>query len=114
MADQTLRFALDFANIEEADDGNTTYFGGTYLLDGAEKRGHGDDRSSNFRHDVEDHILEACQAKWAELKEMGAFDVSVDLVDELNGEVDDLVNGNASGTIVVTKQDNGIFVVTRE
>jgi hypothetical protein len=39
---------LDFTGAEEADDGNTTHFGGEYCLDGEVFQGWGDDRSDSW------------------------------------------------------------------
>lgn len=110
----TLRFLLDATNIEEADDGNTTHFGGTYELDGVEKQGYGDDRSDSYHGDIVEAILSKCQAEWPELLDDGAFDPLSDVQEEVEEVVHEIVDDGPIGTIVVHRQDNGIFVVTRE
>lgn len=42
------RLIVDLRNVETADDGNTTYYGGTYLVGGVEKQAWGNDRSDCF------------------------------------------------------------------
>lgn len=106
----TLRFAIDLTNVQEADDGNTTYYGGTYLFNGEERRGRGNDRSDNYRDDITDSIVQACQAKWPELVDNGMPGP----LDDLNmdvGDAFDEVDGLNVGTIFVTRLDDGTFLV---
>lgn len=114
MATTTLRFLLDATNLEEADDGNTTHFGGTYELDGVEKRGYGDDRSDSYHDDIVQHVVVKCQAEWPELLDEGAFDQLYDVEAEVQNVMNDIIDDGPVGTIVVHRQDNGIFIVTRE
>jgi len=114
MATTTLRFLLDATDIEEADDDNTTHFGGTYTIDGVEKRGYGDDRSNSYHDDIVDHVIAKCQAKWSELQDTGAFSPLVDVEEDVQSVVHEIVDDGPVGTILVTRQDNGIFLVTRE
>jgi hypothetical protein len=48
----TLRFEIDITNVQEADDGNTTTYGGSYVINGEEKRAYGDDRSWSYLDDI--------------------------------------------------------------
>ncbi len=57
----TLRFEIDFTNVQEADDGDTTRYGGTYVIDGEEKRATGDDRSWNYLDEVMAHIQQKAE-----------------------------------------------------
>ncbi len=98
MANQVLRFVLDFSNVESADNGNTTYFGGSYTIDGVEKRAKGNDRSDNYQDEVLDHIVDKCKEKWSDL--LTEEDVMDQLVSDLH-EAIDLTAQDEVGTIVV-------------
>ncbi len=64
MADQVL-VTFDFTNLESADNGAFTTYGGSYLVDGNEKRGYGDDRdTSNPFWDTVQDVIDVCRAKW--------------------------------------------------
>ena len=112
MANQVLRFALDFANVESADNGDTTYFGGFYTIDGVEFQAKGNDRSDNYQDDVLDHIMAKCKEKWSDL--VSDEDAMNQLMFELH-EAIDLTAQDEAGTIVVTRATfNSIFEVTFE
>jgi hypothetical protein len=57
---------LDFTGAEEADDGNTTHFGGVYCLDGEVFQGWGDDRSDSWHAEAGEKVEAKIQAKWSD------------------------------------------------
>lgn len=89
-------FALDLSGIERADDGDTTHFGGTYIVNGEERQGYGDDRSDNWEWDLIEEIY---------LKAEEMFGPGIIHTDD----VLDVVEGVEVGTIVVY-QDGTIEV----
>ena len=52
---------FDQRGVQEADDGNTTYYGGTYKVDGVEYQAHGNDRGHNYTDDAVDKIVAAAK-----------------------------------------------------
>jgi hypothetical protein len=62
-----LRIGIDFTEVDEADDGDTTY-GGTYRFDGTGFPASGDDRSDNHFSEVEAKLQEMCWTKWPKSK----------------------------------------------
>lgn len=100
-----LKFELDLTNVQQADDGNTTHYGGFYVLNGEEKRATGDDRSWSYIDDIMKHI---------QLKAEEAFGESIDEEVLL-----DAIQEVSHATIVVAFQggstgDYDNFVVTVE
>lgn len=110
----TLRFMLDATKLEEADDGNTTHYGGTYELDGLEKRGYGDDRSDSHHQDIHSRVMLQVRVEWPELYTDERFDDLFEVEAEVQEVVAEIIDDEAVGTIVVHRQDDGQFVVTRE
>jgi hypothetical protein len=110
----TLRFLLDATNIEEADDGNTTHFGGTYELDGLEKRGHGDDRSDSYHSDIAVRVMLQVGCEWPELYTDERFDDLFNVEVDVMSVIHEIVDDGPLGTIVVHRKDDGDFLVTRE
>lgn len=47
-----MKFTVDFTELQEADDGNTTYFGGLVKVNGVVLQASGDDRSGGIAHVV--------------------------------------------------------------
>jgi hypothetical protein len=110
MANQVLRFSLDLTNIESADDGETTHFGGTYTLNGEVRRGYGDDRSGNHLEDIKESIEKAIQANWPDY-----VDAHFAMYDAVENGVNGVENEtNGVGTIVVKMKRNGTLLVTNE
>lgn len=107
MADQ-LQFTLDLTDIEEADDGNTTYYGGEYVLNGAVRRGYGNDRSDSFHTAIDEEITEKCSTAFA----MDDLDEDYDFQDELQNARDDL--WKASGTITVSRDGDKLTVTVEK
>lgn len=104
MPDQTLCFTLDCTGIEEADDGNTSYYGGSYTLNGKEGRGRGNDRSDSFIDDIRNEILSLCAVRWPEPDFVGD-DGFMDMLDESIASLD-----RNKGVITVTLDEE--FSVT--
>ncbi len=110
----TLRFTLDLTNTESADNGNTTYYGGTYVLNGVEKQGYGDDRSDSYHADIDEAITTACHANWPDLAEfVEGTDEAWDFQEAVQYARDEVDCLDEPGTILVTCQA-GKLVVTLE
>lgn len=113
MANQVLRFTLDFSNIEEADDGNTTHYGGHWVFNGVEKRGYGDDRSDSFHEDVYQAIVDKCRVNWPGHVCLEDTDAGMDFDASVRDAYDDLICAEAAGTISI-REAAGLLVVTLE
>jgi hypothetical protein len=100
----TIKFELDLTNIQEADDGNTTYYGGEYVLNGQTRNGYGNDRSDSFHTAIDEEIMEKCSTAFA----MDDLDEDFDFQDELQNARDEL--WKASGTITVSRDGNKLTV----
>jgi len=100
---KTLTVSLDCTGIEEADDGDTSYYGGSYLLDGTEYRGKGNDRSDSYRDDIFEVIHARC---------IVAFGMMLDLDadGDLQGAIGELDRNE--GVIIIAQNDDGTFSVT--
>lgn len=110
MANQVL-VKLDLTNIESADDGNTTYYGGTFVFNGEERQAKGNDRSDSYHYDIRESIMELCKAEWPELHD-DANDLAYNLDIDVGEAFDQVENDhNGVGTITIIK-DSGLFVVT--
>lgn len=59
---------LDFSDTQDADDGNTTYYGGEYRIDGEACQAWGDDRSDSWHVEAAEKIEGKIQAKWPDFK----------------------------------------------
>ena len=85
MATQGVRVAVDFTNIESADDGDTTYYGGSFSLDGTEFPGYGDDRSDNHVWDTIEYVTAKCAEVWPD----AADDLEADdILDAINARLE--------------------------
>lgn len=104
----TLRFSLDTRDIEEADDGMTSYFGGTYVLDGVKHQGYGNDRSDTFHHDIDEAILAKVEAEFGKLDDSQADDVEQG-ISEARDEVM-YGPGQGLGSICVERTSEGFRV----
>lgn len=51
-----MNITIDFSNVERADDGNTTYFGGTAKVNGETLQIHGNDRGDGLYSIVVDKV----------------------------------------------------------
>ena len=101
---------LDLTNIEEADDGNTTYYGGTYTFNDEVRRGYGNDRSNDFRDDIRENLEDICKEEWPDLAES----MPEDLVDDLANALDDVENNDdhpGVGTITIKRLDKETFSI---
>lgn len=90
-----LAIELDLSGIEQADDGDTTHFGGIYKVDGETFLGYGDDRSDSWKDELIDLIHDAAEE---------AFDLDLDSMDIL-----DVIEGVGVGTILIS-QDGEISI----
>lgn len=114
MVNQVLRFTLDLSDIQEADDGNTTYYGGCYTFNGEVKRGYGNDRSDSYHTDIDEAISAACHANWPGAAEfVEGTDASQDFQVAIQEARDEAGTMLGTGTIVVTNVD-GELIVTVE
>lgn len=52
---------FDLRGVEEADDGNTSHYGGQYKVDGVAYPAYGNDRGDNYTDDAVDKIVEAAK-----------------------------------------------------
>ncbi len=106
-----LRFALDLSDIEEADDGNTTYYGGCYTLDGEVKRGYGNDRSDSYHTDIDEVIMTACHANWPNATEfVEGTDAFEDFQSALQNARDEVGTMLGTGTILVSVVDGKLTI----
>lgn len=103
-----LKFELDLTNIEEADDGNTTYYGGEYTLNGVVKNGYGNDRSDSFHTDIDEEITEKCSKAF----DMDDLDEDYDFQDDLQNSRDEL--WKAFGTITVSRDGDKLTVTVEK
>lgn len=108
-----LRLVYSSEGVQEADDGDTTRYGGTWTLDGKEYRGYGDDRSDSWKDDVTEEVVKACKQKWPRTYRAFRKD---DFQEALRGIVE---NGPEDGpydafTFVVTKPKDGFATVRGE
>lgn len=93
----TLRFDVDFSNVESVDNGREVVYGGSYTLDGQVKPARGDDRTTgNYLDEVMESIQAKCEQVFGELLEPD------DLLDVLMGLED--------GTILVDHTEAGLTV----
>ena len=53
---KSMKFTLDFNELQEADDGNTTYYGGTISVNGIVLRAHGSDRERALLHIIKAEV----------------------------------------------------------
>lgn len=53
-----LKFIVDLSGVESADDGSTTYYGGSYTVNGKVGNAYGNDRGDNWQDDVASHVLD--------------------------------------------------------
>lgn len=104
-----LRFELDLTNIEEADDGNTTYYGGTYLFNDEERHGRGNDRSDSYLDDIDIEIAETCQRAWPDLEDY--LDEN-DFLDQLRDVKDEL--WKSSGLVTVSRDGDNLTVTVEK
>lgn len=98
MAD-SISFEADLSNVQRADNGETTYYGGSYVLDGVERPARGDDRSTGSWFDeLVELVVARCKAEWP--------DFEPDLLYEEMLEVE---AGLESGTFVVQRDGSVHF-----
>ena len=95
----TLVFHVDFTQIEDADNGDTTYYGGSWTFNGEERDGYGNDRSDNPGWDMEGEITEASIARWPQIE--GNFNLEQDLDNALFNVMQAIFPGNA-GVVTVS------------
>jgi hypothetical protein len=112
--EKELRFTIDFAKIQEADDGDTVHYGGTYEIDGLEKRGFGNDRSDSFLDEVMKVIMLQVRCKWPELYEDEGFDHLFNVESGVTGNTMELFEDGPIGQIVVYRDEAPEFQVWRE
>lgn len=65
-----IAFVLDLSGIERADNGDTTHFGGTYVVNGEERRGYGE-LAEGFRAGVGQTtgwVFDTSDAEWGQLR----------------------------------------------
>lgn len=77
-----LRLHYDATAVESADNGDTTYFGGMWSLNGEEHQASGDDRSDNYKDKVVTAVLNACDKVWPK-EAVAEYDYLHDIVEEL-------------------------------
>jgi len=109
---EVLRIGVDFTDVEEADDGDTTRYGGVYRLDGEEFSATGDDRSDNHYSEVGGKIFLKCVKKWAkaESRLQNAHDFKESLDEAItHGHVD---SADLFDVVIIKK--GGRFTATAE
>jgi hypothetical protein len=104
----TIRIPLDLTNVQEADDGNTTYYGGSYVLNGVECRGFGNDRSDSYHSTIVEDVLKICLAEWPESQFSDEFQ------EDVNNAMHDIDGLGKIGAICVERSTDGSFKVWSE
>ncbi len=93
MTNQVLHVTLDLSDIESADDGDTTYYGGFYTFNGEKHQARGNDRSDTPYEEVFDRIFAAANANWPGLNlsddedNCGYLFDAMELIESSNGPV---------------------------